>query len=70
LPSRSHVALHGGDGVLIVIVGVKGGIERASLLMMPLLFLLLAALALWAATLENAGTGVPGVPEAAVRGSP
>ena len=51
-----HVAFMAAT-VLIVVVGVKGGIERASLLMMPLLFLLLAALALWAATLENAGTG-------------
>lgn len=43
--------------VLIVVSGVQGGIERASLLMMPLLFLLVAGLAIWAATLDGAGAG-------------
>jgi len=43
--------------VLIVVGGVKGGIERASLLMMPLLFLIVIGLALWATTLPGAGTG-------------
>jgi NSS family neurotransmitter:Na+ symporter len=41
----------------IVILGVKKGIARASLLLMPILFLILIALALWAATLEGAGPG-------------
>jgi NSS family neurotransmitter:Na+ symporter len=43
--------------VLIVIGGVKGGIERTSLLLMPLLFVLVAGLAVWAATLPGAGEG-------------
>jgi len=43
--------------VTIVIGGVKGGIERASLLLMPLLFLMVVGLALWAATLPGAGQG-------------
>jgi NSS family neurotransmitter:Na+ symporter len=43
--------------VLIVIGGVKGGIERASLVMMPVLFVLVVGLALWAATLDGAGAG-------------
>jgi NSS family neurotransmitter:Na+ symporter len=43
--------------VLIVVGGVKGGIERASLIMMPLLFVLVLGLAIWAATLPGAGAG-------------
>jgi NSS family neurotransmitter:Na+ symporter len=43
--------------VLIVVGGVKGGIERASLLLMPVLFLIVIGLALWATTLPGAGTG-------------
>jgi len=43
--------------VLVVVGGVKGGIERASLLLMPLLFLIVVGLALWAATLPGAGAG-------------
>jgi NSS family neurotransmitter:Na+ symporter len=43
--------------VLIVVAGVKGGIERASLLLMPMLFLIVIGLALWAATLPGAGAG-------------
>jgi NSS family neurotransmitter:Na+ symporter len=42
---------------LVIAAGVRGGIERLSLLFMPLLFLLLIALALWAATLSGAGAG-------------
>jgi len=37
--------------------GVKGGIERASLLLMPVLFVIVVGLAIWAATLDNAGAG-------------
>jgi NSS family neurotransmitter:Na+ symporter len=51
-----HVAFMAAT-ILIVIGGVKGGIERASLVMMPLLFVLVIALALWAATLDGAGAG-------------
>jgi NSS family neurotransmitter:Na+ symporter len=43
--------------VLIVVGGVKGGIERASLLLMPLLFLIVVGLALWATTLPGAAAG-------------
>lgn len=43
--------------IFIVVGGVKGGIERASLLMMPTLFVLVIGLALWAATLDGAGAG-------------
>lgn len=41
----------------IVVVGVRKGIERASLVLMPLLFLLLSGLAIWAATLPGAMAG-------------
>ncbi len=41
----------------IVVFGVRRGIERASLLLMPILFLLLIGLAIWAATLPNAIAG-------------
>jgi NSS family neurotransmitter:Na+ symporter len=41
----------------IVLLGVRRGIERASLLMMPTLFLLLIGLAIWASTLPNASVG-------------
>ena len=43
--------------VLIVVGGVKGGIERASLLLMPVLFVIVVGLALWASTLDGAGAG-------------
>ncbi|MFQ6046664.1 MAG: sodium-dependent transporter [Gemmatimonadales bacterium] len=43
--------------VFIVIGGVKRGLERTAFILMPLLFLLLIGLALWAATLTDAGTG-------------
>ncbi len=41
----------------IVVFGVRKGIERASVLLMPTLFLLLIGLAIWAATLPNAAAG-------------
>jgi len=41
----------------IVMVGVQKGIERAALVLMPTLFLIVVALALWALTLEGAGEG-------------
>lgn len=43
--------------ILVVMGGVKGGIERASLILMPLLFLIIVGLAAWAATLPGAGEG-------------
>ena len=43
--------------VAIVAGGVRGGIERAGLLLMPLLFVLICGLAVWAATLDGAGGG-------------
>jgi neurotransmitter:Na+ symporter, NSS family len=43
--------------IFIVMGGVKKGIERASLLMMPLLVLIVLGLAIFAATLDGAGEG-------------
>jgi NSS family neurotransmitter:Na+ symporter len=43
--------------ISIVIGGIKGGIERASLILMPVLFLLLIALAVWAAFQVGAAEG-------------
>jgi len=43
--------------VAIVVGGVRGGIERASLVLMPLLFALLVGLAVWAATLPGSAAG-------------
>ncbi|HUG42543.1 MAG TPA: sodium-dependent transporter [Longimicrobiales bacterium] len=43
--------------IAIVMGGVEKGIERASLVMMPTLFILVAGLALWAATLPGSGEG-------------
>ncbi|HSJ25498.1 MAG TPA: sodium-dependent transporter [Longimicrobiales bacterium] len=43
--------------IFIVMGGVKKGIERASLLMMPLLVIIVAGLAVFAATLDGAGEG-------------
>lgn len=43
--------------IVIVMGGVEKGIERASVLMMPLLFVLIAGLAVWAATLSGSGAG-------------
>lgn len=42
---------------LIVMSGVHGGIERMALILMPVLFAILIGLAIWAATLPNAGAG-------------
>jgi neurotransmitter:Na+ symporter, NSS family len=41
----------------IVMVGVRKGIERAATILMPTLFLIVMALALWALTLDGAGEG-------------
>jgi NSS family neurotransmitter:Na+ symporter len=41
--------------IFIVAGGVKKGIERASLIMMPLLFMILLGLAVWSGTLSGAG---------------
>lgn len=43
--------------ITVVAGGVKGGLERANLIMMPLLFLILIGLAVWAVTLPNGGGG-------------
>lgn len=43
--------------ISIVVGGVRRGIERASLVLMPLLFLLVVGLAIWASTLGGAGAG-------------
>lgn len=43
--------------ISIVMAGVEKGIERASLLMMPSLFVLIIGLALWGASLAGSGEG-------------
>jgi NSS family neurotransmitter:Na+ symporter len=43
--------------IVVVAGGVKGGLERANLVLMPLLFLILVGLAIWAATLPGGGPG-------------
>ena len=43
--------------VFIVVGGVKRGLERTALILVPVLFLLLIGLAVWAATLSDAGAG-------------
>jgi NSS family neurotransmitter:Na+ symporter len=42
----------------VIVSGVKGGIERASKLMMPLLFVILVVLCIRSLTLSGAGTGL------------
>lgn len=43
--------------IAVVVLGVRKGIERTALVLMPVLFVLLAGLAVWAATLEGSGAG-------------
>ncbi len=43
--------------IFIVVRGIKAGLERAALTLMPLLFLILIGLALWAMTLSGGGAG-------------
>jgi NSS family neurotransmitter:Na+ symporter len=43
--------------IVIVMAGIKSGIERVSLVLMPVLFFIVVGLALWAFTLEGAGAG-------------
>jgi len=43
--------------IWIVARGVKGGLERANLVLMPALFLILVGLVVWAATLSGGGAG-------------
>jgi NSS family neurotransmitter:Na+ symporter len=43
--------------LLVVLGGIHGGIERASLILMPALFVIVVGLALWAATLNGAAAG-------------
>lgn len=43
--------------IAIVMIGVEKGIERAALVMMPILFVLVIGLAIWAATLSGSGAG-------------
>jgi NSS family neurotransmitter:Na+ symporter len=46
-----------GITALVVLGGIRGGIERASVVLMPLLFALVVGIALYAATLDGAGAG-------------
>ena len=43
--------------VAIVLRGIRKGLERTALILMPMLFLLLVGLAVWAATLSGGGPG-------------
>lgn len=43
--------------VAVVMAGVKKGIEKAALILMPMLFVILVGLAIWAATLSGASEG-------------
>ncbi len=43
--------------VIIVLRGVKKGLERTALILMPMLFILLVGLAIWATTLSGGGAG-------------
>jgi NSS family neurotransmitter:Na+ symporter len=43
--------------ILVVAGGVRGGIERTAMVLMPTLFAIVVGLALYAATLEGAGAG-------------
>jgi len=51
-----HIAFMG-ITISIVIGGIKGGIERASLVLMPMLFVLIVGLAIWAAFQPGAAEG-------------
>ncbi len=46
-----------GITIFVSIGGIKKGLERAALILMPLLFLILVGLALWATTLSGGGAG-------------
>lgn len=43
--------------IWIVARGVKGGLERANVILMPLMFIILLGLAIWGATLSGSGAG-------------
>ncbi|MEE8251165.1 MAG: sodium-dependent transporter [Gemmatimonadales bacterium] len=43
--------------IFIVLWGVRKGLERAALILMPILFIILVSLAIWSATLTNSGVG-------------
>lgn len=43
--------------IIIVMAGIKSGIERVSLVLMPALFFIVVGLAAWAFTLDGAGEG-------------
>jgi NSS family neurotransmitter:Na+ symporter len=51
-----HLALMSAT-ILIVMFGVRKGIERAAVILMPILFIILIGLALWAASLPGAEKG-------------
>ena len=46
-----------GITVFIVVRGIKEGLERAAIVLMPMLFLILVGLAIWATTLSGGGAG-------------
>lgn len=42
----------------VILLGVKNGIEKSNLVMMPILFLMAVGIAIYVATLPNAGVGI------------
>jgi NSS family neurotransmitter:Na+ symporter len=57
---RGAIAYHVGfmaATLAVVMAGVKGGIERASLILMPALFFIVVGLAIWATTLSGGAAG-------------
>jgi len=57
LPAAGWHALFIGLTIYVVARGIKGGIERAATILMPLLFLVVCGLAIYASTLPGAGAG-------------
>lgn len=57
LPATAAHLLFMAVTISIVVVGVKRGLERTALILMPVLFLLLLGLATWAFTLSGGGAG-------------
>ena len=47
-----------GASILVVALGVKGGIEKFSKICLPVLFILIVAIAVYSVTLPGSGTGV------------
>lgn len=57
LPAIVTHVLFMGITIFIVVRGVKEGLERAAIILMPMMFAILVGLAIWAATLSGGGAG-------------